>query len=173
MEERLKQRLVGGAVLVSLIVIFVPMLVEEKVVSDTTFSKTNIPEKPKIQQRQLESHTILPKPITQKKPLEPSPEIEESAKLDDGKRFGKIERPTPAAWIVQVASFSRRENANKLGNRLSKAGMPVQLKEVVIKGKRHYRVQMLPQLDKKQAEKLVKRIKKEFDLKASVVRYAG
>ncbi|MEN8177011.1 MAG: caspase family protein [Pseudomonadota bacterium] len=83
----------------------------------------------------------------------------------------KIGNPTPAFWQVQVASFSRRENAKKLINRLKESGMPAQLKEIEINGKRHYRVQMSPQQDKNQAVKLAKRIKKEFALHSSVVHY--
>ncbi|MEN8178548.1 MAG: SPOR domain-containing protein [Pseudomonadota bacterium] len=175
MEERLKQRLIGGAVLVSLIVIFVPMLLEDKVVSKRSFSETRIPEKPKVLQRPLETRTILPEPIArvEQEPPEPPPEKVEPARSDEDQRLGKIERLTPTAWMVQVASFSQQKNAKKLVDRLKKAGMSAQVKVVKINSKQHYRVQMLPQLDKNQAEKLVKRIQKKFGLKASVVRYAG
>ena len=180
MEERLKQRLIGGAVLVSLVVIFVPMLMEERVVSERTFARTKIPEQPKVLQPrpQPETNTILPKPIARVEPPEPLPEQVEPVKPvpvkpDEVQRFGKIERPTPTAWMVQVASFSKQQNAEKLVDKLKKAGMPAQVKTVQINNKQHHRVQMLPQLDKKQAEELVKRIKKKFGLKASVVRYAG
>ncbi len=185
MEERLKQRLVGGAVLVSLVVIFVPMLMEERVVTERAFSETKIPEKPKIFQQQQESHAILPDPIARVDPVkpvepvepveeaEPIPESVESSPPEEVQRFGKIERPTPSAWMVQVASFSKQQNAQKLVDKLNKAGMPAQVKEVRINSKLHYRVQMLPQLDKNQAEEVVNTIKKKFGLKASVVRYAG
>ena len=45
LEERLKQRLLGGAVLVALIVIFVPMLIDEPVDSRVV-ADHRIPEKP-------------------------------------------------------------------------------------------------------------------------------
>ncbi|MDJ0807440.1 MAG: SPOR domain-containing protein [Gammaproteobacteria bacterium] len=176
MEERLKQRLIGGAVLVSLMVIFVPMLLEEKVVSKQSFSVQRIPEKPEAMRRPPEIKTILPKPIERvEKPATADEPVSEpiAAVPDPEQHIGKIERSTPGAWMVQVASFSKQENATKLVRKLKKAGMPAQMKAVTINDKPHYRVQMTPQLDKQEAENLVKRIKKKFGLDASVVRYTG
>jgi DedD protein len=174
LEERLKRRLVGGAVLVALVVIFVPMLFEENLVSERMFSETKIPDKPESLQRQLQSPTVLPEPVSVVTQT-PEPVVEQSAPLEveEKPKVGKVERPTPSAWMVQVASFSRQGNARKLIDRLGQAGMPAQLKEVVVKGKRLFRVQMFPQLNKKEAEKLVDEIEKQFGLKATLIRYAG
>jgi DedD protein len=81
-------------------------------------------------------------------------------------------RKTPSAWLIQVASFTQQENATRLVDRLKQAHMPAQLHEVMVAGKRHYRVQMLPQLDRKDAEKLIERIKKEFKLNATLRHYS-
>ncbi len=176
MEEQLKQRLVGGAVLVSLIVIFLPMLLDDGVDSDPLLSQPRMPEKPKALQQGFNSQTILPEPITaeNKLPLQvekvtqPAP-----VKPAANTRTGKIDRPTPGAWLIQVASFSHKKNAQKLLEGLNKANLPAELKQVTIEGKRHYRVQILPQLDKKQAQEMVQKIKKKFNLKASLIRYSG
>lgn len=176
MEERLKRRLIGGAVLVALVVIFVPMLFEEQVVSERMFSKTKFPEKPESLQRQMESYRVLPEPVpAEVEPPEPPREESEppAPKIDQDQKISKIERPTPTAWMVQVASFSRQENADKLVGKLKNAGMPAQWKEVTIEGKRLFRVQMFPQLEKKEAEKLLKRIETQFGLKATLIRYTG
>lgn len=94
--------------------------------------------------------------------------------MEDSRDERKTEtaRSTPAAWLVQVGSFTQQENATKLVEKLREADFPAQLQEVTIGGKRHYRVQMLPQLDKKDAEILIERIKKEFALTATLLRYA-
>jgi DedD protein len=84
----------------------------------------------------------------------------------------ETKRSTPTAWLVQVASFPHQENAARLVERLREADMPAKLQEVMVAGKRHYRVQMLPQLDRKDAEKLIKRIKQEFKLTATLRRYS-
>jgi len=46
MERRLKERLIGAAVLVMLVVIFIPMILDDSVHSETEITKTNIPERP-------------------------------------------------------------------------------------------------------------------------------
>ena len=177
MEERLKQRLIGGAVLISLVVIFVPMLLEERVVSEQNFSAAKIPDKPKMLQRAEETHSIMPKPIARMEPI-PTESPEQKIEVDEpGEEKPATAIPgqtTPAAaWMVQVASFSRQENAERLVDELKHADMPAQVNVVRINHKQLYRVQMLPQLDKQEAEDLVKRIQKKFGLEASVVRYAG
>ena len=50
LEERLKRRLVGGAVLVALVVIFVPMLVDEPIDSRVV-ADHRIPDKPALIER--------------------------------------------------------------------------------------------------------------------------
>lgn len=87
MEERLKQRLVGAIVLVSLAVLFVPMLFDASYDGGEEFSPTPIPERPR---NQFESETI---------PLE----APETPRLDaEGERERK--RYAPSAGAV-----SRRE----------------------------------------------------------------
>ncbi len=61
MEERIKQRLVGAVVLVSLVVIFVPMLLEDEPVLDRGIKGTNVPPQP----RDLDKFRsgVLPAPL--------------------------------------------------------------------------------------------------------------
>ena len=197
MDEQLKQRLVGAAVIVSLIVIFVPMLWDEPEDTEPVEIDTQIPDKPAALQQPLPSREILPKPVPQvpmtslaepqqapeaetsvseAETMTPEPDrspdlssIPEPIPIDGEREAG---RSTPVAWLVQVASFTQQENATRLVDRLKQANMPAQLQEVTIGGKRHYRVQMLPQLDRKDAEKLIERIKNEFKLTATLLRYS-
>ena len=189
MDEQLKRRLVGAAVIVSLVVIFVPMLLDEPVDTDQTELPDQIPDKPKVLQRPLPSQEILPEPIppetvapaqtpvdtgpkesppVSSEPPEPVPTSTLTEQADSSPE-GK--RASPTAWLVQVGSFTQRDNATKLVERLKQASLPAQLHEVTIDGKRHFRVQMLPQLDRRDAETLIKRIKKEFELTATLLRY--
>ena len=46
MERRLKERLIGAAVLVMLAVIFIPMILDDSVDNDTSIRATNIPPRP-------------------------------------------------------------------------------------------------------------------------------
>ncbi len=195
MDEQLKRRLVGAAVIVSLIVIFVPMLLDDPVDLEQVDLAPRIPDKPKPLQHELPSQEILPEPVPstpvinqpEEAPAIESPPAElqqvtsvplEQAALGNrmedsmAARKGDTEKPVPSAWLVQVGSFTRQENATKLVERLREADLPAQLQEVTIGGKRHYRVQMLPQLDRKDAEILIERIKKEFELTATLLRYS-
>jgi DedD protein len=60
-EERIKQRLVGAVVLVSLVVIFVPMFLEDEPVLDRGIKGTNVPPQP----RDLDKFRsgVLPAPL--------------------------------------------------------------------------------------------------------------
>jgi DedD protein len=197
LDEQLKQRLIGAAVIIALIVIFVPMLLDQPVDSEQVKLDTRIPAKPKaLQQEALPSQEILPKPIPPEPDnatselVQPSSVASQSLEMqqgdvepaaaeqvstrpeplrDDG--YGDIQRSSPSAWLIQVASFTKPENAARLVQRLKQADMPAQLEEVTIGGKRHYRVQMLPQLNRKDAEILINRIKQEFELEATLLRY--
>ena len=199
MDEQLKQRLVGGAVIVSLIVIFVPMLFEEPVDTEQVATETWIPEQPKALREDTDSRDPLPQPIapvpntqvldepppvTQTPPAAATAEEAETPVTVPPASPDKplvevppqpsprvVDSETPSAWLVQVGSFTQRENATRLTESLKLAKMPAQLSEVSIGGKHLYRVQMLPQLHKKEAEKLIERIKKEFKLNASLLRY--
>ncbi|MEJ2762234.1 MAG: hypothetical protein P8126_12100 [Gammaproteobacteria bacterium] len=46
MERRLKERLIGAAVLVMLAVIFIPMILSDSNRTETAITKTNIPQRP-------------------------------------------------------------------------------------------------------------------------------
>ena len=46
MEHRLKERLIGAAVLVMLAVIFIPMILNNASRNDTAITETNIPKRP-------------------------------------------------------------------------------------------------------------------------------
>jgi Uncharacterized protein conserved in bacteria len=70
-------------------------------------------------------------------------------------------RPSLAAWVVQVGSFSRLENARKLVARLRKAGLQVLDPErIELRGKVLYRVQVGPVLERKRAEAMLPKVNK-------------
>jgi DedD protein len=175
LEERLKQRLIGAAVLVALVVIFVPMLIDEPVDSKLV-SDHSIPEKPAELTKPVKA--ILP-PVPPEQPAQadqapnnppvetkPPPPANLSEKTSD-----LSERKTPAAWMIQVASLSVRKNAQKLVADLRKSEMPAQFDQVQIDGKTLYRVRVGPEVDFKTAERMADRIKAKFKLKPRVLRY--
>jgi DedD protein len=77
-----------------------------------------------------------------------------------------------SAWVVQVASFSSRASAEKLVKKLRKAGFdtmnPI---SVTVGGKRYFRVQVGPELEKQRARKMLPEINRIAGSKGHVVRY--
>lgn len=171
LEERLKQRLIGAAVLVALVVIFVPMLIDEpidsKLVSDHT-----IPAKPpalvKPMPEILPAKPPIVKPVERVPEVPPKPAAPEPVKKPVAQ---KEQRKSPTAWMIQVASLTVQKNAEKLVADLKKADLPAQLEKVAVAGKKHYRVRVGPEVDFKTAERMAKKIKRDFKLTPKVMRY--
>jgi DedD protein len=192
LEDRLKQRLLGGAVLVALVVIFVPMLIEEPV-ERRTLSDHTIPAKPAVKQtvpemRIQSQRDIEPKSVqTETKPdpketLKPErvvtkPETvatkkvkaPESKPTETAKEASN--RPSPSAWMIQVASLTNEQNAKKLVEDLRNADLPAQMEKVRLNGKLHYRVRVGPEVDHRLAEKMLAKIKQAFKLNPTLMRY--
>ena len=77
----------------------------------------------------------------------------------------------PRAWVLQVASFSSRKNADQLVRRLRAKKFPAFQEEAAVNGTTVFRVRIGPEVDRKLAEKMLKRVTKEFKLKGQIVRY--
>jgi DedD protein len=185
LEDRLKQRLLGGAVLVALVVIFVPMLIEEPV-ERRTLSDYTIPVKPAVrksmpEQRVQQQREVEPQPapsVTTPAPQKtPKPESTvtkevkppESKPVETSKKASS--RTSPTAWIVQVASLTNEKNAEKLVERLREADLPAQMEKVRLNGKLHYRIRVGPEVDHRLAEKMLAKIKQLFKLNPKLMRY--
>lgn len=167
----MKQRLVGAVVLVALVVIFVPMLLDDEPMVTSGITKSNIPPKPKSD---LPTRTISHKEI---KPLLPAAPSAEPAKVTHSKPKAKPAAVAPktragiSAWVVQVASFEKRENASKLVKRLRAAKLSAFLEQASVSKKTVFRVRVGPEVDHKKAEAIRARIERKFKLKGKIERY--
>lgn len=154
MDERLKKRLIGAAVLASLAVIFVPMLFEEPPPEPPSLPP--LPAKPP--ERDFASE-MLREEIPAITPLAPLvPEVEPD---EEGQGAGEPTQPRTglSAWIVQVGSFSSRDNAEQLVERLRAAELPTPDPELVdIRGKRYFRVKVGPVIERTEADRLLERV---------------
>ena len=174
LEERLKQRLLGGAVLVALVVIFVPMLIDEPVDSKVV-SDHHIPAKPEAIEKPMP--TILPSPPAQTGTEAGAPKVQPPAERSQTLAPPVVEKParpekrSPTAWMIQVASLTVQDNAEKLVADLKKAKLPATVEKVVLDGKRHYRVRVGPEVDHQTAMSMAEQIKRDFKLKPKVLRY--
>ncbi len=191
MDQKLKQRLVGAVVLISLAVIFIPIILEGP---DDEWSPhtQGMPEPPKIDYRaeiELPLPDTVPSPQQVPAPVEPVAEQAAAPESAAGERVPEPEpvaevpqpkRPAPApvtatvipagAWVIQVGSFSLQPNAQGLRDRLRRAGFTAFLQEVkTASGTTTYRVLIGPFDDRVAAEKLQARLAREQQIKGLVV----
>lgn len=205
MSHDLKRRLIGATVLISLAIIFLPMILEHEPLLvdrgnmmpipkapnekfDSSLIRDEVPEEDP-QPVAVNASSQAPAPSSETVPATrqvavvdtPSVTSPEPAKPEPAPAPKPVKSPTPepaqpkpglSAWVIQVGSFSSQDNATKLVQRLRKAGldtMPPQ--PAIVNGKKLYRVKVGPELDKANAEKLLKEVKKVAGLQGTVIRY--
>ncbi|MDH3526395.1 MAG: SPOR domain-containing protein [Gammaproteobacteria bacterium] len=193
MDQKLKQRLVGAVVLISLAVIFIPIILEGP--DDEWSPRTQgMPEPPKIDYRaEIELPLSDSGPSPQQLPAIVEP-VAEQADAPESVADQSVPEPpavvpepmapapAPAAatvvpadaWVIQVGSFSLQPNAGGLRDRLRRAGFPVFLQDKkTASGNTTYRVLVGPLDDRAAAEKLHQRLIREQQLKGLVVQGDG
>jgi len=172
----MKQRLVGAVVLVALVVIFVPMLLDDEPVITSSITKSNIPPQPK---RDYPTQVVSKKEV---KPLVPAAASKvEPTKAAESKPIVKLvtvaskaepkTRVGLSAWVVQVASFGKRTNADKLMKRLQAKKLSAFVEQASVDRKTVFRVRVGPEVDHKKAEGIRAQIEREFKLKGKIERY--
>lgn len=195
MDEGLKRRLVGATVLVSLVVIFVPMLLDDDPVIETGIYKTNIPPMPErdFSSRVIPSddETLAIPPVDRrpvivplKKPTESvvsssstpdsAPESTQSSPAEEAKAPAVEPRVGLTAWAIQVGSFSNRENAEKLVAQIREMKYAAFMEQADVDGKTVFRVKVGPEIDRKLADKMLDKLNKDLkplNLKGSVKSY--
>jgi DedD protein len=180
-DEGLKKRLVGAAVLASLVVIFVPMLIDDPL--DPNPELRAIPAAPgskDFASSMLSEEVVPPKPLPIRR-VEPQPEpvVEEIEapvveKTPEPAREVATVAPKPglAAWVVKVGSFSNQDNADALVEKLREAGFQTpDAERIELRGKVLYRVSVGPMVRKEKAEKLLPEIDKVSGTKGQVARF--
>jgi DedD protein len=202
MEQTLKQRLIGAVVLVSLAVIFIPIILEGPD-DEWTPRSHSLPDKPQLDYR-ADMELVLPPPVQVDEPPGTT-EVEETpltgeqpvtktikpvaAPAASATKPVKTEtttrppaKPAPSAaalskllkgWFVQVGSFGQEINAKGLQDRLVASGFKAQLQEIEIGNKRAYRVLVGPSAARADAEKQAASLKSGQQLKGMVVEYPG
>lgn len=177
MDERLKRRLVGAVVLVSLAVIFLPMLLDERQGREVRIETSNIPVKPPVDEAYHSKVLPLPddEPLIPPLPLG-GPDIAMSAPAEapaaaPGGGAAPVPRVGLSAWVVQVASLSSRDNAERLVTDLKRRGHSAFLEQVYVNGKNLFRIRVGPEVDRKRAELMLRKIDQQFKLKGQVLRY--
>ena len=200
MERRLKERLIGAAVLVMIAVILIPMILDDRSEREIAITETNIPQRPKdnfnsriVPLQESELTPISENPATEELDAEPLLDLmtEEQVSMETlpeqaeaveeqitKKEINKVsEKRLPAsnmgatAWVVQLGSFSSEENAKGLKDKLRKSGYPAFVEPVNRKSGIAYRVRVGPEILRSDAEQLRQKLQETMQIKGIVIRY--
>jgi DedD protein len=200
-DTRLKQRLVGGIVLVALAVIFVPMVLDGSGVRLPGSEAVDIPPRPKPPKP-------LPMPIDEPITLNPEPDTPEPEiavvdrfnrdRVDEEVQASRPPRPdapaenepvaepepppepklTPpvpdelVSWVVQVGAFSDVDKAEAQRNRLREEKVgPVFVEKYESDRGDFYRVRVGPVLQREEAEALRQRVDESLGVQGRVMQH--
>jgi len=181
MDQNLKHRLTGAIILVSVAVIFIPVILEGPDNEWAPLSHS-IPEAP---QMDFKAHLDVPapipapvKPTAVQKPAEPEktavpvPESKPELEPEPAKQVQPVTESL-GGWYVQVGSFSQELNASGLGKRLELSGYQTRLQKTTTKTGYAWRVMVGPGKTRGAAEKLRDRLAKDHQLKGIVIHNPG
>ena len=162
MEAPLQQRIVGAIVLVTLGVIFIPALLDGSGYRSRQVQDIEIKEKPEFP------------PLTQKK-VQPIPtplelNRQEQVKVQKADPRQSHKKPVKS-FALQVGTFSRNENAEKMRDEMRKAGYPAYVHKSTSKGKTSYKVRVGPELEHSVLEKIKSDLKKSRKIDAYIVNH--
>ncbi|HKK56958.1 SPOR domain-containing protein [Marinobacter sp.] len=185
----LKQRIIGALVLVSLAVIFVPMMFDEPH-SERETTTIQIPEEPpfpEVEMPEPETTKVPPYRIEETAPAGPDDSVAEapeppdttessaaagasqsepSAQTEPG--AAEFTRSLEGAWVVQLGSFGSADNARRLREKVREKGYSSHLQSVIRGDTELTRVFSGPFAEKAEAEKAKQALDKAFGLNSLV-----
>jgi len=182
MERALKERIIGAAVLVLVVVLVVPVFLDGTPGGDEIVSE-RVPLPGQAEQKSqtvvLERDRKDPVPVAtgsapaQEQKREPPPKpLVKQAEPETVKPDPEPEPAKPAAeksaanasstgmWAVQLGSFSDQENAEQLAADLRKQGFAAFLSQLSTSSGQLHRVRIGPQKDRESAEAMAARLQK-------------
>lgn len=162
MEVPLQQRIVGAIVLVTLGVIFIPALLDGSGYKSRHVQDIEVKEKPKFP------------PLTQKevKPIAtPLETIKKHQSKALAKNPKKPHKKPIKSFALQVGTFDNNENAEKLRDKLRKAGYTTFIYKSKSKGKTSYKVRIGPELEHSVLDKINKKLKKSQKIDGYIVNH--
>ncbi len=152
MKQHLKQRLLGATVIVSLAVIFLPVVFDGDGYRQLSKVEIDVPERPRLSFEQN------------------FPELPERSMVVTRGRIDASDPPAAGDWFVRVADFDAADAAESLVKRLSDRGYRATYKSVVKGGDETFKVEVNVGADKAEAEDVAARIKQEYGFKTSLAR---
>lgn len=183
-DKRLKQRLIGAIVLVSLGVIFIPMLLKGPDTLDTPIITSNIPAKPDRKTEVIPLKPLPPRPEQAPITSLPVEQDTRAVKLEAEKSEAPVNKPAEPAtkeaqakslapdlsgWVVQVGSFSRKANALSLQDRLRNKGYTSYVEAYQAKSGTRYRVRVGPELSEEKSKATAASLKRDMGIDGFVL----
>ena len=186
MDRALKERIIGAAVLVLVVVLVVPVfldgpsgdgeLVNERVPlpgqSDQE-TKTIVLERdrsspvpsnagnePAATPPQTKQVVVKPEPQAKVAETTPEPVVAKPEPEQPAKQMPSAAPSTTGMWAVQLGSFGNKENAERLAADLRKQGFAAFLSQLSTSSGQLHRVRIGPQKDRESAEAMAERLAK-------------
>ena len=167
METTLQQRLIGAILLVTLGVIFIPVLLDGSGFKSRNSRSIEMPPEPKFPPlSEIKLEPVVPTHVKQKSA--PAP-VKKPAPSEPNTKTA-LKQPANA-FALQVSTVTIKDNAYALRDKLRKAGYTAYVEARTNNGKTSYRVRIGPELDKSRVEKLKVTIKKEQGLDGFIVNH--
>jgi len=190
----IKQRVVGAVVLVSLGVIIIPLLLNGGQNLTSGVSGVHIPHKPKVLNKELATIPAIKEmpaaKVINSKPVYRNPQNKENSPKRNDKpqqkktlssktnslatnQYKRLKKPDSAkiniAYTIQVASFSKKNNAISLRNKLRNKGLKSYSESIQTSKGKVYRLRVGPYLNYDQVLSDKKKIEKQFKLSKTVI----
>ncbi|MCC6076812.1 SPOR domain-containing protein [Pseudomonas sp. GCM10022188] len=192
LDRRLKQRIVGAAVLLALLVVFLPMLFQrEDEQRPVQVEAPPMPAMPAVAPAPAEP-VAVPEPQAAEVPVEPTLAAPAPVNELPSQPIAAAAPPQaapapvpvasepvtaapsrldtdglPVSWTVQLASLSSRARAEELQNRLRKQGLAAYIRTV----EGMSRVFVGPLIERGEAERVSAQIARQYKLSPIVVRF--
>lgn len=174
----LKHRIIGAVILVSLAVIFLPMIFSERETPSELKAISEIPGKsaaPDAVPAPAPPSTTPPAPVVE--PSAPEKKATAETKHSVPVVSKAPARPVPApakpakGWAVQVGVFANTANATKLADKLKGQGHRVLLENIAQGSEKRVRLRVGPFADKAAAQQAQAKIQKTNSITGTVQAY--
>ena len=179
MDRALKERIIGAAVLVLVVVLVVPVFLDgPPVAGEITSERVPLPgqSEQKVQTVVLERDrsdpvpsnsgnatpepTPVPQQAAQQQTVKPKLVEEQAAPKPRDEPPPPESASTTGMWAVQLGSFGNQENAERLAADLRKQGFAAFLSQTSTGSAQLHRVRIGPQKDRKSAEAMAAQLRK-------------
>ena len=178
MSEHTRYRITGGVFLVSLAVIFLPMLFDGSGLESATLEEVRMPARAAQKLDQVE---IKPLQVAVEELGRAKLQVDEVSRIEESQRMGEVVLKEPpltdggsdptVGWGVQLGSFGAEKNAQQLRKKLERDGLHAVLSRANKDGQTITRVAVGPVLSESEALDLRSKISETYQIEAIVVQF--